>query len=477
MISSVWPTVNIRADEDGTGQFGLYDDYLNATSPASILVEDGSTPRLAVRLSAAVDMIYTGVAGASTSDWKAILPNVPGLEFWTAATGGSQLTPDGNDNLIDQPLSSDGQFTQTIYASFDPSLVTSVSVSQIGFTVDWFDPGAQFSSQFAPAAQVSPAVDPAPSAPTGSVTKDIQVGPSEQDAFERAHGIDPDARLTTNQKSLLATATAQLKNSGLSAAQQDVRIEVLEAVLTGTVQLPAGGTVGTRNPTCWTNPAGNAHDHYVVAAGQTAERAIDDMWDGLYTPKVWCWKYSSLIMVEGLFRYFQGQGNLAGINALNGIIGNKIIPSGLPSYGNGTLWTVRPEEDAPATGYALSSLLPGDQIWFQNPYFEQGKAILVQNARAAAIAAGKSQAEINKAVAAAEALATGEEGSNVFYIGNDQVVRIYGDHTRTYTIEEYESWVMSDNTVQAYIAAGHQVSPSDFKIMRVRSVIDPSTIG
>ena len=32
----------------------------------------------------------------------AVLPNVPGLDFWESATGGTQLTPDVNGNVIDR---------------------------------------------------------------------------------------------------------------------------------------------------------------------------------------------------------------------------------------------------------------------------------------------------------------------------------------------------------------------------------------
>ena len=137
MVRPIWPTVSIRADEDGTGQFGIYDDYLNAANAAQIPVEGDGTPRLAVQLSATVDPVYAQMAGASMSDWKAILPNVPGLEFWTAATGGEQLgAVDGSGDLIDDTLPSSGQYTRTVWVSVDPNSTVSADVSQIAFTVD-----------------------------------------------------------------------------------------------------------------------------------------------------------------------------------------------------------------------------------------------------------------------------------------------------------------------------------------------------
>ena len=58
-----------------------------------------------MQLNASVKPLYYEISGSSANDWHAILPNVTGLEFWTAAAGGTQLTPDGNGNLIDQELS------------------------------------------------------------------------------------------------------------------------------------------------------------------------------------------------------------------------------------------------------------------------------------------------------------------------------------------------------------------------------------
>ena len=89
MIRPIWPTVSIRADQDGTGQFRAYDDYLNATDPAEIPVE-GTGPRMELDLSASVGPLYAQIG--SMSDWHAVLPGVSGVEFWRAARGGTQLT-------------------------------------------------------------------------------------------------------------------------------------------------------------------------------------------------------------------------------------------------------------------------------------------------------------------------------------------------------------------------------------------------
>ena len=313
-----------------------------------------------------------------------------------------------------------------------------------------------------------------------------QVAATEQDAYEIAHNINPDAALTAQQNGWLATATTALSKLGLSAAQQGVRIEVLEAVLRGKVTLPTAGTDGTRSGTYWTL----SRDGYVVAAVQTAERAIDELWDPQPqgSQQIFCLKYSSLIMAEGLFRYFQEQGNQAGTNALNKLIGNNIIPEGLPAN---SLWTSK--STANPAGFQAADLTPGDQIYFKNPYYTQGCALVYAWAYKKYLAQGDSAQEAAKlATADATEAKNAEQGSNVFYLGTDAngvgwVVRIYGDHSMKYTIAQYqEDFLMKDYSVQALMAdmkANPQkyigkpaITASTFTITRVRSVIDPSTI-
>ena len=127
MIRPIWPTVSVRADEDGTGTFSAYDDYLNATNPAEIPVE-GNGPRMELDLSASVDPLYAQLG--SMSDWNAVLPAVSGLEFWSAATGGTQITS------IDDSFPSSGQYDRKVWVSIDPASAATINVDQIAFTVD-----------------------------------------------------------------------------------------------------------------------------------------------------------------------------------------------------------------------------------------------------------------------------------------------------------------------------------------------------
>ena len=107
-----------------------------------------------------------------------------------------------------------------------------------------------------------------------------------------------------------------------------------------------------------------------MAGSSTAVEAITDLWivhdnDGVPVPRIWCYKYSSLVMAKAYIQYFQDTGNNAGLAAMNDLIGHKVFPNDLPNEGEGVLWKSR-------SGNA--NLLPGDQVWFGNPHFGRGRA-------------------------------------------------------------------------------------------------------
>ena len=79
-------------------------------------------------LSASVDPLYAQLG--SMSDWNAVLPAVSGLEFWSAATGGTQITS------IDDSFPSSGQYDRKVWVSIDPASAATINVDQIAFTVD-----------------------------------------------------------------------------------------------------------------------------------------------------------------------------------------------------------------------------------------------------------------------------------------------------------------------------------------------------
>ena len=225
-------------------------------------------------------------------------------------------------------------------------------------------------------------------------------------------------RLTRQERQILDNAARILRQSSLSDAEQQVRLNVVEAVLTGTVAVPDDDNPEIRNPNLWTL----TERGYVVAGGSTAVETIADLWivhdnDGVPVPRVWCYKYSSLVMAKAFIQYFQDTENDVGLAAVNDLIGHKVFPTDLPNEGEGVLWKKR---------RGNANLLPGDQVWFENPYFDRGRALIRQRAYENAISDGRSAVEAaTMAEKAADIAAVGEEGSNVFYLGDNQVARAH----------------------------------------------------
>ena len=143
-----------------------------------------------------------------------------------------------------------------------------------------------------------------------------------------------------------------LKKTTLSEAEQEVRLRVLEAALAGSVITPDDDNPEARNPKHWTIVPWYALSWPPKAR---AVEAIADLWivhenDGVPVPRIWCYKYSSLTLVQGYIRYFRDTGNTAGLAALNKLIGHKEFPAGLPNEGEGLLWKRRCGERQPAAG-------------------------------------------------------------------------------------------------------------------------------
>ena len=299
-------------------------------------------------------------------------------------------------------------------------------------------------------------------------------------------------KLTRQGQRILDKAASILRKSSLSGAEQHVRLNAVKAVLTGTVGVPDDDNPEVRNPHLWTL----VEDRYVVAGTSTAVEAIADLWtvhdnDGVPVPRIWCYQYASLVMAAAYVQYFQDTGNKAGLDAMNDLIGQKVFPVALPGEGDDLLWKTR-------RGHA--DLLPGDQVWFQNPYDRQGRELLRQHFYDAALADGKPAAEAMAiSETATDSAAAGEQGSNVFYLGDNLVARgavsvvrafrgsrpgaspaaaagyeqVYTQ--KIFTIPRFRQHIIDDfNTVQAYMEAHPgSVRPDDFQIKQVRSLVNP----
>jgi hypothetical protein len=246
-----------------------------------------------------------------------------------------------------------------------------------------------------------------------------------------------------------------------------------------------------RNPAYWVLK----NDSFVIAPGVDPVDAIEDLWklhgaDGVPVPRIRCLKYTTLILIQGIIQHFRTTGNSAGIDAMNHFLANKVIPDDLPNKGYDILWKRHYETDR---------LLPGDQVWFDNPFFERGRDLFREQFQQDALHAGKDpEHAATWARLRAKAVTAGEEGSNAFYVGNDQfmlgadslVTAFRGPlpsenssplvaHEQVFTqklfsLERFREHMMEDNfSVQAVIRADSEsVHPGCFSIERVRTPLE-----
>lgn len=302
----------------------------------------------------------------------------------------------------------------------------------------------------------------------------------------------PSLSLSTSNQALLTHAEAILRQANISSNERHLRLEIIRAVMTGTVIRPSDDSPEMRNPAYWVLE----NDCFVVAPGIQPVEAIEDLWvlhgaDGTPVPRIRCLKYTTLILIQGIIQHFRTTENADGIDAMNGFLGRKVIPDELPNKGYDILWKRHYETDR---------LLPGDQVWFDNPFFERGRELFREQFQQEALHAGKDpDSAANWAKLRAKAVTAGEEGSNAFYVGNDHFVlgadslvtafrgpllseksNSLPAHEQVFTkkifnLECFREHMMEDNfSVQAVLRAdSHSVDPECFTIERVRTPLDP----
>jgi hypothetical protein len=317
--------------------------------------------------------------------------------------------------------------------------------------------------------------------------------PGQQVALPRPR--DSSLQLTADQERIVARAREILVKAARSDAEREVRLQILIAALTGTVIRPSDDYPEMRNPKHWRL----SDDAFIVSPDSTPVEAIADLWvvhenGGVPIPRIRCNKYSSLILIQGYIQYFRETSNTAGLDALNRLIGQRTIPHGLPNGGEDLLWKRR---------LGSGSLLPGDQVWFENPFFERGRELIREDYYQQAIRTGKPPKDAAaSADASTESLTAGEEGSNVFCLGDekfvrgaDSLLRLFRDSFRRHdsesataheqvftpkilTLTRFQQHMIDDNyTAQACMRTSPgTVRPEDFKIERVRSPIDPENL-
>ena len=127
-------------------------------------------------------------------------------------------------------------------------------------------------------------------------------------------------------------ARSILRKSSLSDAEQHVRLNAVEAVLTGTVAGPDDDNPEVRNPNLWTL----AEDGYVVAANNTAVEAINDLWivhdnDGVPVPRIGATNTRRSSWPGPTFSISTTPTIDAGLATMNELIGHTVFPYDLPN--------------------------------------------------------------------------------------------------------------------------------------------------
>lgn len=253
---------------------------------------------------------------------------------------------------------------------------------------------------------------------------------------ERAEG-GASTSPNTNDASLphlIDVARDELHAARLSNNEIELRLRIVENVATVKAYFPRayGGRPQTRNPKYWRE---NDEGDYVPRDKPT--ESIKDLWRT--TSGIRCRKLSTLVMLKSLIDVADSK-QLA---ALDDMLRDKVIPNDLPNDGVGTLF----EKPHPKHGeiFQNDEFLPGDQVWFDNPYFEQLSNKLQPKYR-------------------------GQEGHHVFYIGGGNVMDMYG--REAVSIDDFRKSFLEWGSVRI-VAEDKALEPKaeDFQIKAVRRVI------
>ncbi len=233
---------------------------------------------------------------------------------------------------------------------------------------------------------------------------------------------------------LVDAAREELRAAGLSQQETQVRLMIVENVAALNAYYPHadGGRPEYRNPKYW-KP--NRDGSYVPRGSAT--QAIRDLWQT--KSGIRCAKMSAIVMLKAMIDVADAK-RLA---ELDQMLAGKVIPNELPKNGIGTLF----EKPDPKHGkiFQTSELLPGDEVWFENPYFRRLSRSLQRKY-------------------------VGQEGHHVFYIGGGKVMDMYS--REPIGVEDFHKTFLHWKSVTIAAEQEHRDPKSaDFQIKAVRRVI------
>jgi hypothetical protein len=236
-----------------------------------------------------------------------------------------------------------------------------------------------------------------------------------------------------NLNRLLAKAREELQAAELSGEEIQLRLKIVENVATVKAYFPHadGGPPEVRNPKFWVE---NDDGYYVPRGRPTA--AIKDLWRT--TSGIRCHKLSTLVMLKAMIDVADSKQ----IAELDRLLQDLVIPTELPVEGIGILF----EEPEPKDGeiFEDDEFLAGDEVWFDNPYFERLSDRMQSKCR-------------------------GQEGHHVFYVGDGQVMDMYSREPMA--IEEFRKTFLQWRSVTTVAEEEDEEPEADeFQIKAVRRV-------
>jgi len=233
---------------------------------------------------------------------------------------------------------------------------------------------------------------------------------------------------------LLESARDELQTAGLSAKEIELRLKIVENAATVKAYYPHadGGRPETRNSKHW---AQNDDGSYVPR--DPATDAIQDLWRT--TSGIRCRKLSALVMIKAIIDV----SDTTQLAQLDNLLRNKVIPNDLRHDGVGTLFEQpRPKQQGI---FQSDELLAGDEVWFDNPYFER--------------LSRRQQSKYR-----------GQEGHHVFYVGGGRVMDMYTREPMK--IEDFRHTFLKWGSVKT-VAEDEERRPQadEFQIKAVRRAI------
>jgi Protein-glutamine gamma-glutamyltransferase len=239
---------------------------------------------------------------------------------------------------------------------------------------------------------------------------------------------------TANSSQLLNLARKEFHAAKLSEQEIRLRLKIIENVATVKAYFPHayGDRPEMRNPKYW---AQNDEGNYIPRRKPT--ESIKDLWRT--TSGIRCHKLSTLVMLKGLIDVADAKQ----VGKLDTMLRGKVIPNDLPDEGIGTLF----EELDPKQGEVFQNeeFIPGDEVWFDNPYFDQLSDKLQRRYR-------------------------GQEGHHVFYIGGGNVMDMYS--REPISIDDFRETFLEWGSVKS-VADDKELEPKpeDFQVKAIRRVI------